>query len=75
MGLWLLLLFSLVWVMGLVNLLFSFFGNEIFGCDIILVLGGFFFIVKLIYEIYVSFEVIEVLIMEVVVFGFFLILV
>ena len=53
----LLLLFSLVWVMELVQPLFSAFGNDISGRDIILVLGGLFLLAKSTHEIHSSLEV------------------
>lgn len=55
----LLLLFSLAWVMGLVDPLFSLMGQEISGRDIILVLGGLFLLAKSTHEIHGSFEVDE----------------
>lgn len=55
----LLLLFSLVWVMGLVEPLFSVFANEISGRDIILIAGGLFLLAKSTYEIHSSLEVSE----------------
>jgi predicted tellurium resistance membrane protein TerC len=53
----LLLLFSLVWVMGLIEPMFSAFGNEISGRDIILILGGLFLLAKSTHEIHSSLEV------------------
>lgn len=55
----LLLLFSLSWVMGLVDPLFSVLGYEISGRDIILVVGGLFLLAKSTHEIHSSFEVRE----------------
>ncbi len=55
----LVLLFSLVWVMGLVAPLFSVFGNEISGRDIILVVGGLFLLAKATHEIHASLEIQE----------------
>ncbi|MBC5857788.1 TerC family protein [Campylobacter jejuni] len=46
-----LLLLSLFWVMKLVTPLFSVLGNEISGRDLVLLLGGFFLIIKSIKEI------------------------
>ncbi|MFQ6342773.1 TerC family protein [Campylobacter sp. VTCC 70190] len=46
-----LLLLSLFWVMKLTEPLFSVFGNEISGRDLVLLLGGLFLIVKSIKEI------------------------
>ncbi len=51
------LLFSIVWVMGLVEPLFEIFEQEISGRDIILVLGGLFLLAKSTQEIHASFEV------------------
>ncbi|WP_372878797.1 TerC family protein [Spongiibacter marinus] len=53
------LLFSLVWIMGLVEPLFVAFGQEISGRDIILVLGGLFLLAKSTHEIHASLEVAE----------------
>lgn len=53
------LVFSLSWVMGLVEPLFSVLGNEISGRDIILILGGLFLLAKSTHEIHASFEVVE----------------
>lgn len=50
------LLLSLAWVMGLVEPLFTAFGDEISGRDIILVLGGLFLLAKSTHEIHGSFE-------------------
>lgn len=52
----LMLLFSLSWVMGLVNPLFTLFGEAISGRDIILILGGLFLLAKSTHEIHNSFE-------------------
>lgn len=52
----LVLLLSLAWVMGLVEPLFTVFGEEISGRDIILVLGGLFLLAKSTNEIHGSFE-------------------
>ncbi|MCB1864260.1 MAG: TerC family protein [Chromatiales bacterium] len=51
------LLFSLVWVMGLIEPLFSAFGHAISGRDLILIGGGLFLIAKSTHEIHASFEV------------------
>ncbi|WP_461518170.1 TerC family protein [Porticoccus sp.] len=53
----LLLLFCLVWVMGLVKPIFTIFDNEISGRDIILVLGGLFLLAKSTHEIHSSLEI------------------
>ena len=55
----LVLLFSLVWVMGLVEPLFSVFGNEISGRDIILISGGLFLLAKSTHEVHASLEIEE----------------
>jgi len=55
----LLLLFSLAWVMGLVEPLFVIVGHEISGRDIILVIGGLFLLAKSTHEIHGSFEIQE----------------
>lgn len=55
----LILLFSLVWVMSLVEPLFEVLGKEISGRDIILVLGGLFLLAKSTHEIHGSLEVHE----------------
>lgn len=74
MGSRLLLLFSLAWVMGLVEPLYTAFGNEISGRDIILVLGGLFLLAKSTHEIHSSFEIQEVSKAQVAASGFFSIL-
>ncbi len=51
------LLFSLAWVMGLVDPLFSLLGQEISGRDIILIVGGLFLLAKSTHEIHSSMEV------------------
>ncbi len=53
----LLLLFSLVWVIGLIEPMFSAFSNEISGRAIILILGGLFLLAKSTHEIHSSLEV------------------
>ena len=50
------LLFSLAWVMGLTEPLFSILGQEISGRDIILIGGGLFLIAKATHEIHGSLE-------------------
>lgn len=74
MGTRLILLFSLTWVMGLVDPLFSVFGNEISGRDIILVLGGLFLLAKSTHEIHGSFELVEPSKAQIAASGFFSIL-
>lgn len=54
------LLFSLAWVMGLVEPIFTIFGEEVSGRDIILVLGGLFLLAKSTHEIHSSFETEEI---------------
>lgn len=51
-----LLLFSLTWVMSLVEPLFSIFGKDISGRDLILLVGGLFLIGKSTHEIHGSLE-------------------
>lgn len=51
------LLFSIVWVMGLVEPLFTVLQQEISGRDIILVLGGLFLLAKSTHEIHNSLEI------------------
>lgn len=53
------LLFSLVWVMGLVDPLFTVFSEQISGRDIILIVGGLFLLAKSTHEIHTSLEVDE----------------
>jgi predicted tellurium resistance membrane protein TerC len=53
------LLFSLVWVMNLVEPWFSIFDNDISGRDIILILGGLFLLAKSTHEIHSSLEIVE----------------
>lgn len=53
------LLFSLVWVMGLVEPWFSIFEIEISGRDIILIVGGLFLLAKSTHEIHDSLEVVQ----------------
>ena len=53
------LLFSIVWVMGLVDPLFSVFDIEISGRGIILILGGLFLLGKSTHEIHSSLEIIK----------------
>lgn len=50
------LLFSLTWVIGLTAPLFTVFGEEISGRDLVLMLGGLFLIGKATHEIHVSLE-------------------
>ncbi len=53
----LVLLFSIVWVMGLVEPWFTVVGNEISGRDIILIVGGMFLLAKSTHEIHNSLEI------------------
>lgn len=53
------LLFSLTWVMGLVEPLFTVLGEAISGRDIILIVGGLFLLAKSTHEIHASLEVEE----------------
>ena len=53
------LLFSLVWVLGLVEPWFSIFEIEISGRDIILIVGGLFLLAKSTHEIHDSLEVVQ----------------
>jgi len=50
------LLFSIAWVMSLINPWFTVFGQEISGRDIILILGGLFLLTKSTREIHASLE-------------------
>lgn len=50
------LLFSLSWVMGLTETLFTVMDNEISGRDIVLLLGGLFLLYKASHEIFVEVE-------------------
>jgi predicted tellurium resistance membrane protein TerC len=50
------LLFSITWVMRLTAPLFTFFGNEISGRDLILILGGLFLLGKATHEIHNKLE-------------------
>jgi len=50
------LLFSLTWVMGLVEPLFAIFRQEVSGRDLILLIGGLFLIAKSTHEIHGSLE-------------------
>lgn len=53
------LLFSLVWVMGLIEPWFSVFDVEISGRDIILIVGGLFLLAKSTHEIHNSLEIVQ----------------
>src|SRR5687767_13277825 len=50
------LLFSLSWVIGLVDPLFTVYGNAISGRDLVLLIGGLFLIAKSTHEIHGSLE-------------------
>jgi predicted tellurium resistance membrane protein TerC len=54
-----LLLFSLSWIIGLSAPLFSVFGYQISGRDLILILGGLFLLAKSTYEIHQKLEGVE----------------
>lgn len=54
-----LLLLSLTWMMSLTATLFTLFGQNISGRDLILILGGLFLIAKSTHEIHQKFEAIE----------------
>lgn len=53
------LLFSLSWIMSLTQPIFTLFGNEFSGRDLILILGGLFLIAKSTHEIHQKLEAIE----------------
>ena len=53
------LLLAISWVMNLTNVLFTIFGEEISGRDLILLVGGLFLIAKSVHEIYEKVEVHE----------------
>lgn len=53
------LLLSLSWMMNLTQTLFTFFGNDISGRDLILILGGLFLIAKSTHEIHSKLEATE----------------
>ena len=55
----LLLLFSIVWVMGLVEPWFTVLDYEISGRDVILILGGLFLLAKSTFEIHNSLEIVH----------------
>jgi predicted tellurium resistance membrane protein TerC len=50
------LLFSLAWIIGLVDPWFDIFGHEISGRDLVLIVGGIFLLVKATHEIHSSLE-------------------
>lgn len=50
------LLFSLAWIIGLVEPLFSVAGQEISGRDLVLICGGLFLLIKATHEIHTSLE-------------------
>lgn len=53
------LLFSLAWIIGMVDPWFSLFNQEISGRDLVLVLGGLFLLAKASHEIHGSLEEVE----------------
>ncbi len=53
------LLFSLAWIIGMVEPWFSLFNQEISGRDLVLVLGGLFLLAKATHEIHSSLEDVE----------------
>lgn len=71
----LVLLFSLVWVMGLVEPWFTAFGHEISGRDVILILGGLFLLAKSTHEIHSSLEAVAATPAAAVASGFAMVLV
>lgn len=71
----LLLLFTLSWVMGLTEPLFTVLDEAISGRDIILVLGGLFLLAKSTHEIHSSFEIQEETQQSVASIGFYAVLV
>lgn len=68
------LLFSLVWIMGLVNPLFSIFGQGVSGRDLILIGGGLFLIAKSTHEIHNSLELVPEQVSGVAQVGFYSVL-
>jgi predicted tellurium resistance membrane protein TerC len=56
LGMRVILLFSLTWVIGLTAPLFSAFGQEISGRDLVLLIGGLFLLAKSTHEIHGSLE-------------------
>ncbi len=56
LGMRVILLFSLTWVIGLTAPLFTIFGQEISGRDLVLLVGGLFLIAKSTHEIHGSLE-------------------
>ena len=56
LGMRVILLFSLTWVIGLTAPLFTAFGHEISGRDLVLLIGGLFLLAKSTHEIHGSLE-------------------
>ena len=59
LGMRVILLFSLTWVIGLTAPLFTIFGQEISGRDLVLLIGGLFLLAKSTHEIHGSLEGVE----------------
>ncbi len=64
------LLFSLAWIIGLVEPLFTVFGHEISGRDLVLIGGGIFLLVKSTHEIHISLEAAQETVVPRVGYGF-----
>ena len=53
------LVFSLAWIIGLVDPWFSIFGQEISGRDLVLIIGGLFLLAKSTHEVHASLEAVN----------------